>query len=491
MHLRLTSLLFASGITLLLLPTFSIAQPFPPPQGWEYVRSFDSVNVNLVHVRADTASLVISDLRQQRLFLYWSPDGGATWDSTRLTTNLYGPFGVFPRSNTMWFWALEGSWSLLTTSDGGKTFVHHPVDSNTGFYYAPEMRDMFVNPFDLNDLVVVTKSGSGTEEFDAVYRSRDGGQTWPKQPIMSGQYQIDVLFDQRQQGLWYVNKQGVTYRTNDNGNNFTPIGNSWGTYCGISAPGVFRNWWSIGSELAITGVIDTKAEPTPSDTVIKANWLSKMDSFLVENNKPGGHFHALSKENFSYGELSPQISCITNVHDRWNPTTDSVYQWQSFIFSTTNDGNTWNPLWTEQHSAGFPAIDESTQHIWAISQDVVVTNFSVIAPPQYSLWKRDVSTNVIRNEFTDLPKTVGILSGFPAPMKKMMTLQYEIHKSGHTVISVCDFLGHAVEKIFDADEESGHHEITYVPPQDFVSGAYWLKLESKGSISVLPIVILK
>lgn len=474
-----------------------VAQPFPPPAGWEYVRSFDSLDIMVTHARGDTITVTGKDIHAgvNWFEIFHSTNGGASWDSTTMLHSIYGPSGFFPKSNTMWFWGLDSGKIFMTTEDGGRIYTTFRYAANDPIQFQPDTKDMVVNPFDKTDLVVITDQQFSPDEYDQVFRSRDGGRSWTPMTFPAGAGIYSAMFDVRQQGLWYVNARSnsggsITYRTNDNGSTFVPIGNNWGRYCGIAAPGVFRNWWVTDSYITVIGVADIK-DDQPLNSADSVNWIGKMDTLLPEYNSAAGHSHELNYSFYSVYEFAPETALITNIYDHWNPQTDSIFQEYSYVYHTTNDGTSWQLLWGDVHSAGFCTLDESAHRAWIESEDLKVSKFHDYVPRNYSLWKHSLNPNSVSTAPNGSPCIVGQLHAFPTIVRDKISVQLEILRAGHTNISICDPAGRGVQTLIDSRCEIGRHNLEFNLRRNAPSGACWMRFEVSGSVFYAPIVIMK
>ena len=126
--------------------------------------------------------------------VYRSEDGGTSWKNMGLkNSRQIGMIAIDPRNSEVVYVAAEGSiWGpggdrgLYRTSDGGKTWKKVlDISENTGVSNVvldPRNPDVIYATSEQRRRHVYTKIGGGPES--AVYKSKDGGNTWDK--IMKG-----------------------------------------------------------------------------------------------------------------------------------------------------------------------------------------------------------------------------------------------------------------------------------------------------------------
>ncbi len=466
-------LFFVAGV----LVTSSVgAQPFTPPTGWEYVKSFDSVGISSLHVWKDTVIVTGHNERNDSFYIYSSTNKGNSWDSFPQLVTHY-----FPKSSGMMGW--NGT-SFEVTYDLGKNYLSFPDTS----IRLPDIVEVVPNPFDAADVISVAEEQNGPDKYDEVFRSRDGGRSWAK--IASGAGRFNVMFDLRQPGLWYVNGTGGTYRTDDNGITFSSIGDCWGDYCGIAASGVFRRWTTLVPPDVVVGVEDVKAVAGQGDTTFN-NWIERMDALLPGYDKGTGYRHCLNASGYSFDENDVSRAEISNVLSIWNPNTDSISTLRVWAYRTTNDGQSWELVWDDPHPVWWTAISEgdSTEYSWIISLDSVGLFYNTNVLPHFSLWRRTQRLSVVAEANAETASQTAVVSIFPNPAIDRLAIRYAQRETTPMRLSLCNSNGNVLHQFSGKDDSSGVLEFEI--PKSLPSGTYWIRAAMLGRVFSTPFLICK
>jgi hypothetical protein len=465
-----------------------------PPPGWELVRNLDFVNSVNFHASGDT--LFLNGLISTNSGATWDTLWVNTWDTIRHTL----PFpDFFPHSAAMWaVTGIKGTKNgrEFIVSRGTSEWTEYPFDSTTNASIGTTY-DGAVNPFDDNDIFLLTDQAGQQIREVGVWRSRNGGRSWARMlnlpPPDQGIGAVYALrFDVRAAGQWYLGvqsgymSQGEShYKTSDNGNTFERM-NCWGTYAGISATGVFRTLWENPWNYPI-GVIDYG--PNGRDST---NWLWRMDSTLPLTNLDSGYAHLLSSASYVFYDDNPSHAFIAEAEGAWNPKDSMRESGRSQLYETTNDGEVWNSLWTT-HSVPFvwdAYLDQRTNTIWASSFDSVGVN-SFVGYPFHSLFRYRLNTAIGSETDRLVPRVIVIRSVYPNPIRSMARIEFTTNRSGHVTLGLFDMEGNKVRELFDGFSDAGVHQVTWNLPPSIRSGAYLLRLEARGIIKTTNMVIVK
>lgn len=469
----------------------------PPPPGWEFVRKLDSVNSVTFHASGDT------------LFLNgeFSTNGGTTWDTLWNTATDTAPHARFKTFNPHFFphtaqiwdvqWTSDGLKRVFIVSNGTSDWKTYPLDSMTEISMGSFV-DGEINPFDDNDIFLVTDYGNQRFPDFGMWRSRDGGHTWARIenlpfPDHGQGMKYLLMFDARAADQWYlyVDGQGINgtlsfYRTTDNGISFSRDC-CWGKYAGISAPGVFRTWWEKGYQYGV-GIVDMS--PAGEDSI---NWLTKMDSTLPMTKLDSGYSHFLREGSYQFFASDPAHAFVAEAEGAWN-LADSVIKFtKSHLYETTNDGEIWQSIWSASTAPLVNSLylDQSTRTLWATTFDSLETKWRQVPLPFYSLVRHRLQTDV--NSFTAdaLPTQVIVNQVFPNPVHSTALINYELSASGPIRLEVFDQIGKTVRELYSGHSESGPHHMMWNIPSFIPSGTYFIRLKSVGVRKTSRLIIIK
>ncbi|MES2766346.1 MAG: T9SS type A sorting domain-containing protein [Bacteroidota bacterium] len=491
------------------------AQPkdlgYESPAGWTYIMNLDSVDVIGMHVHNDTMVLSAESRRiptpeQGRFFTLYSLNGGSTWDTLvpekeADNVNFLIPDQYFPNSNKLYRMIFTQDTSTLVrlvsfkiSEDLGRTFTTR-YDYDTVMSRTLEGRSavMQFHPLAPDEGFYVRSSNS---VFFSVFRTHDGGKTWQYQPLPPprdgrGVY-YQILPDIRNPKTWNVWVNGADhswvddfYQTRDDGKSFSYI-DQWGEYAGIGYEGEVRSWWKKDYYSNI-GIISSGDK---GDSV-KIPWLKRMAPEKPDPDFDNEYYYTIYDGNYKFLEHKPDTAFTGVWETKWEKGTDSIKLFNSYIYRTYNDGETWENIWNSPISANRIYVDQKLETVWTVTADYRPKKFND-APnnlPLYSLYKQQIHTSIEDKKPNN--NSISNLSISPNPAENQTRIEYTNTKSGKVKIILYDILGIKIRTIYSGIQEAGEQKILWNIPAAIPSGTYFLKLESGGQSVTEKIVITR
>jgi hypothetical protein len=488
------------------------AQPhYPPPPGWEFVKSLDSTVGFALRVVGDTAVLQVSSvfgLRSDSL----STDGGRTWGAfPRYDSNAFWS-GMFPHSIS--FFTLRGTGNGMMnfrSSSGFNTWSDHLMDSTT-IASMSALKEVYIDPVDDRGIFFRTSVGQQAYREESIWRSRDGGFTWVKLPLPMPRngagVMYEICFDVRRRGLWYVSVQGTYegtytdyYKTDDDGVTFArmpyaglawggPLGYNWlklwSGYSGISAPGVLRGWIKRldGAGMEYRGVAEIG--PDPADTVQRVRpWLSLFDTTIPFSNHDSGWYKSIIPENCSFYSRDPLHQFLQEYGSRWNPLDSVLSMCKSHLYETTNDGETWKSLWESSISPfiELATLDEATNTLWVIATDTAPPNLKDYSATRHCIFRYRLPDQVYDSGSNLVPQSIRISSISPQPADHQVDVNLSIPSADRVHLFLVDELGRAVRVIFDGWMSAGEQSLRWTIPGTVRSGSYRVVARTRRGVA--------
>ena len=199
--------------------------------------------------------------------LFLTKNGGTSWQAVEMNygTEFEGTFknhvvyavNLAPKDSNV-IWVAHNYW-IAKSMDGGETWTNITINSNN--YELRILSSLAIDPSDPQTVYVGTSGSSGAHEKGAIFKTKDGGQTWEQlnQGVDFDFTVVDMDIDpQNNNTIWAV--------TNSNG-----AGGVWGGTLYRSGNGG-KNWEEIYSLTSYEGVYYAVAvKPDDSKTVFTAS----------------------------------------------------------------------------------------------------------------------------------------------------------------------------------------------------------------------------
>jgi photosystem II stability/assembly factor-like uncharacterized protein len=151
--------------------------------------------------------------RNEHPYLYWSEDGGVTWQGSQGMTGNDGPQLYFPDGEGLRVYAVGGK-TAYRSEDAGRTWV---ACAEQGREYARSDSRLAVDPRDTNRLAIGTHG-------DGVLISEDGCQTWRASNTGLENTIVDTIaLDPNAPDTVYAGTDGGAYVSFDGGQTWGPI----------------------------------------------------------------------------------------------------------------------------------------------------------------------------------------------------------------------------------------------------------------------------
>ena len=122
--------------------------------------------------------------------------------------------------------------------------------------------------------------------------------------------------------------------------------------------------------------------------------------------------------------------------------------------------------------------------IWALGQDYVNGQ-----SPLLSALGRTI-TDVERQAAGVIPQTFELLRNYPNPFNGQTQIRYTITRPGRYSLVVYDLLGRVVERLVDAELQSGSYQVS-CSSQNLSSGVYVYRLSGDGASLMRTMIVLR
>jgi photosystem II stability/assembly factor-like uncharacterized protein len=147
------------------------------------------------------------------------------------------------------------------------------------------------------------------------------------------------------------------------------------------------------------------------------------------------------------------------------------------IYLSTNEGASWNPVYTSSGNYRNVSILRSTNtSIWAVKDNGGISKSQTIT-----------SLIQISNEF---PKAFSLLQNYPNPFNPNTNIEFSIPKSVFVKLAVYDMLGREVEILVNDQLNPGHYKANW-DASKYTSGVYFYKLAAGNYIETKKMILIK
>lgn len=483
---------------------------YDPPEGWEYVRSLDTLSFWL-YAHNDSLYLATENAVNLQMQFKHSVDGGKNWalsESSKLGSD---PIEALNIKGTTLLWNyLEENDSiraLLVSTDLGKTWQKRATMND--FIPDAASRVLTNDASSLKDLIVADIHDSQRTWFikyapqnrgwpyyynQIYYVSKDAGRTWELLEIPPpSNYQdanhilFDIRFDYREPGAWYFMCKGIVephfgtndtiteyYFTRDQGKTFTRIqflGDLigvddttehffWFTSDGKHTSG-YRSVDSLGSEKVVEVLNKVMPGTFPRDAGAAYNYGVSNSSIFFPKNP--------NQRLFIIGESKADM------------TLDTFYYSNTWGYYTPDDLSFQKQLHTANR--GRPKkfiLDHVTGVVWMVTSDTQRTKF--FNDPgifRQSLWKKKIFTTS-----SSIAKP-GPENGVPitsiAYIKQdLAALNLKQVSQNHTRIVLYDVLGREYAVIYDGLLPAGEYRFQLWEMARLPAGSMLVRIGQPG-----------
>jgi hypothetical protein len=471
----------------------------PAPSGWEYVRTIDSDNIITFHASGDT--LFLNGL--------YSTNGGTSWDTLwapmwDTVPHFLSTYFFYPHSAALW--GVSGSTKIkngiaYVRTNGTMNWEEYPFDSTTSASIGSPYNG-FVNPFDDNDLFLLSDEAGQQTRLVGIWRSRNGGRSWNRMlniplPDAGIGAVYDLLFDERAAGQWYLSVESGYmpqapnyYETTDNGVTFERM-NYWGRYAGISAPGILRDWWTTSYQ-NVVGVVDRGQGVT--DSAKFTNWLTAMDPTLPMSNTDSGYHHTLEVDPYAHFDSQPEHAFVPEYAVTWSTADSIVTRYYSHVYETTNDGETWTSLWSliDMPLPYRCFLDQQSRTLWVLAIDNMPYKWpGYVARTQKRLFRYALPTDVAQEPARAIPTGIEVTSLFPLPVRNSLNMSFTMHHDAPIRVAFYDILGSKVRDVYIGTGHSGQNVLYWNVPAYVHLGTYSLRFESGSHVLSRTVVVFR
>ncbi len=161
-----------------------------------------------------------------------------------------------------------------------------------------------------------------------------------------------------------------------------------------------------------------------------------------------------------------------------------VISYQTKIYSSTNNGQTWDTLST----TGL-LLNNTTVTPWFVTanqSNVFVYCYGTKIHGVYSSSR----TTSVENISVNAPGSFSLEQNYPNPFNPSTNIRFAVHNDGHTTLIVYDVLGKEISTLVNKQLTAGSYETTFNATK-LVSGIYFYRLISGSSTQIKKMLLLK
>ncbi len=148
------------------------------------------------------------------------------------------------------------------------------------------------------------------------------------------------------------------------------------------------------------------------------------------------------------------------------------------IFTSLDNGNSWNLLYTAPDKKFIKALKNNSEYLY-----VSISNYGLIKRAVANL----IGVNAINNI---MPENFLLHQNYPNPFNPSTNIQYDLPKDNFVTIKVYDLLGKQVAKLINEFKPAGSYLISF-DGSKLSSGIYFYKIETKDFIQTKRMVLVK
>lgn len=479
-------------------------------QGWEQIATFDSISVDQFEVYSDTLYLRTTNNsyvhypdKSSSAFLM-SPDGGRHWESMktpwdwRLTADGRNAtqylWGKFPNSAMLWSWSVFGGDSAFCdlSMDGGRTWQSHPARRPIfDTIHAFELRQFTISPFNENVwYLVVDYSGQpSVYPSQVLWRSQNRGYSWVDISPMGGA-SLGMGLDLRDSTIIYVTASGPPNPWNTIWCRTTNYGQTW-TYVNAGEAHCCASYSGITMAGTLRDLVDSAYDESTDGgaTWQRTTWHIDTTIWPV-----GTQYSIYSYLPWPQDPLQAVIQ-VNAIKMKGKDTIEFYYGW---IYSTTDDGVTWNRLWGPSENGiwdrawGKTEVDHKTGKAFFMDFDSVYPTPFLWLPVRQRLWSREIwHPTSVHQDFAGLSLSTELGAVFPNPISDFAIISYRLAHSGDTRLDVIDLLGRVVKTVNAGMQSAGAHMASWVPESSLQSGTYFVRLRTTDKEQIFPISLTR
>jgi len=426
-------------------------------QTWQWLGP-DSVEVDHVYAKGET--IYVGTLES----LYRTVDGGRTWivvDSS-LGKGQIVSLGVDPKNPRTLFVAkgagIHYTGGLLYRSvDAGTTWQ---LLSDTAAHKLEAVRYVGVSPH--NSRVVFATDRSGfAGEFNDLYRSADGGQTWS---FVGGDFafsshgvKIEIAFDPADSLRMYA--------TGDN---------SFDVQFYVSTDGGVR-WRSI-SYLQGT-YIDIFVDRLKRSTIYVFPATARSDDAGYTWRNIGATLPPSSRVRAAAINMKdPEVLCVAMITGVATPLG---------VFKTTDGGNLWQKL------EGSESLPINGNYVRSLVIDTL--SHTVYIGTLRGVYGYNLVTSVKEGE--ELPSTFRLYQNYPNPFNPETRITYDVGKPAFVTVEVADLLGRRIRTLVSTEHARGRYTLIWDGRDDggdpIATGVYFYRLQAPGFLITRKMLYVK
>ena len=473
--------------------------------------NLDSLDISEFHPYGDTIFMIGHDTHAAVKKDFWivSFDGAKNWDTIIPPEPLANGYriGFFGDEPKIWFIAQDSTIRFYTSADGKhyqKTEIGKDSTNTMG-----QLDNFFIDPHDPNHWFWIGHGNNyGGWHNRNLEQSFDRGQTWEfvkYPPFFSGKTQLELKFDSRQPGVWYLRIDVIEFideyeevlRTNDNGKSFVNV-KHWGTHYGIGGPDEVRKWWGYTGndnwgwthQIIYGPLIGLSTD----SSLVPNNWLQKFHPFLPLANPSSGYLRRLFgyteegilyyPNNYLVFNSDPSKATVVELENKWDTISNNTKYMNSWIYQTEDDWKTWNTIWEsgpmEYVSKTF--LDEKTPALWAASILLLDSTYS----SRYTsfLYKHTLKSSVAseKNIITNY------LTAFPTPSNGNINVKLPEGSTRVISLTLLDVTGKSRSET-SKDFFFSDGIIKWILPENISSGFYFLKIKTNFFTYLVKIVL--
>lgn len=397
--------------------------------------------------------------------------------------------GLDPANPDRFFVGTSGE-GLYYTTDGAQSWIHVLDDFRVQPGAATDIvRDIAVNPEDIQELAALTVSGSFYSTNGGANWTRDDANNSGQAPMIGGAF---AEFPDGS-GLAASDANGAVWFHEWNDPWDTPT-----TWSKTVAPGInmgisfdrsdpptlyvgntMRSMvWTddMGQSLHYcTGLPDNYGRAVLADPEIPERVLVAVDNGLFLNTDPG----ECDWNQIGIGLPSYPLTALAMIH---NPTdADVIFLGTgNGVFVSEDRGNTFTPM----PQAGMGHLVVSDLAIHPLNPDWLIAACHSGGPGSGGVYRIQIddATGVAE---ADLPEVTSVrLANRPNPFNPQTTIAFELPATGHVRLAVHDSHGRRVANLLNRRLDAGRHSVVWRGVDDrgraLGSGVYFGRMETEG-----------
>jgi photosystem II stability/assembly factor-like uncharacterized protein len=376
-------------------------------------------------------------------------NGGQNWTVATITGATGGSASITAiDANTAWVCNFD---AVYKTTDGGLTWDEQET-AFQGFSGHPNA----IHFFDSNNGVCVGNPNNG---YWAIYTTIDGGTNWIRvpsanipAPIPANETGLSIIAVANGNSFWFTTLWGALYRTTDRGMTWTVARDIFGNLDGFAC--AFKdNLNGLACTFIPDNMISKTSDGGTTWTAMDTSGLSGLSLFYIAYAKGTSGSYVITSHY--------------NVGGAFTAIPGTAY--------TIDNGYTWKQVDSLPH--GRPSFSSGINGWSAGMNDSVYK------------WVSDILVTSVE-EINSIAETFTLKQNYPNPFNPNTTIQFQIPNASFVNLKVYDILGNEVAVLVNEEKSVGSYEVEFNAAA-LSSGIYFYMISAGSFVETKKMILMK